>query len=201
MKKVFFSRSWLICLTKKKKEKKRKKETERWTLFVYVRGVEGKEFLVFVSGVYLSFKNQPRIWLKVSQRESEREREKEGRKREWEAGRVIIGSYIFLCSFELIKGTDIWARVTNLCLQNMCTGETDRQAGRSGGRSVRHWDELDLRKRDSEKKKRKERGRKGGREGGILNAGERGRTERGRTQQHAVCSPLRSHSGLVSVIR
>lgn len=101
--------------------------------------------------------------MKVSQRESEREREKEGRKREGEAGRVIICSYIFLCSFELIKGMDIRARVTNLCLQNMCTGETDRQ---KWGWSVQDWDELDLRKRDSEKKRRKERGRKRGMEGG-----------------------------------
>lgn len=57
MKKVFFFKELVDLFNKKKK----KKETERWTLFVYVRGVEGKEFLVFVSGVYLSFKNQPRI--------------------------------------------------------------------------------------------------------------------------------------------
>lgn len=179
MKKVFFSRSWLICLTEKKEEEGNR-EVDPLCLCPWGRRKRVPYFCVRC----LSFKNQPRIWLKVSQRESEREREKEGRKREGEAGRVIICSYIFLCSFELIKGMDIRARVTNLCLQNMCTGETDRQAEVGEVSAGLGWARFE----EEKKKKRKERGRKGGREGGILNAGERGRTEKGRTQQHSVLS-------------
>lgn len=65
---------------------------------------------------------------------------------------------------------------------------------------MQDWDELDLRKRDSEKKKRKERGRKGGGRDFKCRR-EREGERRGDARSSTVCSPLRSHSGLVSVIR